>query len=214
MDRRLVAFYSIAWRTVVVLLTLQVVWVSAARYLTHSQTPPGVITDNLFANPFLTVHVAAGIIAMLLGPIQFVPAIRKRLPALHRAGGRVYAAAIAVGAPTGLILSLGTAAGPIAGSGFAVLALLWPTFTFLGIRAAIGKKFAEHRKWMLRSYALTAAGLTLRVMLPLAGLLEIPFLPAYQVIAWISWMTNLALVEYYLRRSRRSSARQTRYAMA
>ena len=214
MDRKLVSYISIGWRTVIVLLTLQVVLTSVLRYFTQSWEAPSVITQNSFANPFLVVHVAAGIVAMLLGPLQFVGAIRKRYPAIHRVSGRLYVAAIAVAAPTGLILSLGTTAGPIAGTGFAILAILWPIVTFLGVRAAIDRNFAEHRKWMLRSYALTATGLTLRVMLPLAGLFEIPFYDAYRVIAWASWMTNLAMAEYYLRRSRESAARATRLAIA
>ena len=49
---------------------------------------------------------------------------------------------------------------------------------------------------MLRSYAMTATAITLRLMIPASMLLGLEFRPAYQVIAWISWMTNLALVEH------------------
>ena len=67
---------------------------------------------------------------------------------------------------------------------------------------------------MLRSYAITATALTLRLMLPLAGVLGIPFFPAYRVISWLAWMTNLALFELYLRRGRHSRATPQRLATA
>jgi hypothetical protein len=214
MDRRLARFFSIAWRGLVVLFTIEIAAVSAMRYFTHSQTPPSVITDNAFANPFLILHVAGGVTALLLGPLQFVRRIRERVPALHRATGRVCAGACAIGAPAGFMLALGTTAGPVASVGFAIPAVLWPIFTYLGVRAAIERRFDEHREWMLRSYAVTATAITLRLMLPAAGLMGIPFFPAYRAISWISWMTNLALFEVYLRRSRLAKAEEPRLAMA
>ncbi len=212
--RRLAPSLSIAWRGVVVLFTIEIAVVSSMRYFTHSQTPPSVITDNAFANPFLILHVAAGVIALLLGPLQFVQRIRTRLPAVHRATGRIYAAACAVGAPAGFMLALGTTAGPIAGVGFAIPAVLWPIFTYLGVRAAMERRFAEHREWMARSYAVAATAITLRLMLPAAGLLGIPFFPAYRVISWLAWMTNLALVELYLRRNRLPATSDAKLATA
>ncbi|HEY8593379.1 MAG TPA: DUF2306 domain-containing protein [Sphingomicrobium sp.] len=197
-----IGFYTYA--TLLALLTLEVAAVSLLRYFTDVLARPEVVTDNAFANPYLVLHVAGGVTALLLGPLQFVARVRERMPQLHRASGRIYAVAIAIGAPAGLMLSLGTTAGPIAGAGFALMAILWPVLTALGIKAAIDGRFEDHRAWMIRSYALTAAALTLRLMLPFAGLvLAIPFTPAYRVIAWISWMTNLAIAEFYLRRKAR-----------
>lgn len=205
MDQRLKPILSTAWRAAVVLLTIQVAIVAVLKYLTDGGTPPPPILANAFANPFLVVHVVAGVLALVVGPLQFVRRIRARVPALHRATGLIYVAASAVSAPAGLVLALGTTAGPVAGTGFAILAVLLTLFTYLGLRAAIERRFADHREWMLRSYAMTATAITLRLMLPAAGLLEIDFVAAYRAIAWLSWMTNLALVEYYIRRKRSSA---------
>lgn len=205
MDQRLKPILSTAWRAAVVLLTIQVAIVAVLKYLTDGGTPPPPILANAFANPFLVVHVVAGVLALVVGPLQFVRRIRARVPALHRATGLIYVAASAVSAPAGLVLALGTTAGPVAGAGFAILAVLLTLFTYLGLRAAIERRFADHREWMLRSYAMTATAITLRLMLPAAGLLEIDFVEAYRAIAWLSWMTNLALVEYYIRRKRSSA---------
>jgi uncharacterized membrane protein len=190
---------SSIWRAAIVLLTLEIAVVSSLRYFTRSADPPPPILANAYANPFLILHVAGGVTALLVGPLQFVGRIRARGPAFHRTTGRIYLGAVAVGAPAGFVLALGTTAGPVASVGFAIPALLWPVFTWLGWRSAVERRFPEHREWMLRSYAVTSTAITLRLMLPLAGALGIGFFPAYRVISWLGWTTNLALCEAYLR---------------
>jgi len=202
MIRSLVPIYAAAWRAAVVLLTLEIAAVSALRYFTGSEVPPPPILGNAYATPFLLLHVTGGVTALLAGPVQFVRRLRARWPACHRAAGRIYVLGCAIGAPAGFMLALGTTAGPVAAVGFAIPALLWPVFTWLGWRAAVERRFDAHREWMLRAYAITATAITLRLMLPAAGLLGFAFLPAYRVIAWLAWLTNLALFEYQLRRGR------------
>ena len=214
MNPRLAPIFATAWRGAVVLLTLQVAVVSVLRYLVDSDGAPPPILANAFADPFLVIHVAAGVVALVVGPLQFVRRIRERRPALHRATGLVYVAACAISAPAALMLAFGTVAGPIAGAGFAILAALLSVFTYFGLRAALQRRFAEHREWMFRSYAMTATAITLRLMIPAAMLLGFEFLPAYQVIAWLSWITNLVLVEWYIRRNRAPTANYAALATA
>lgn len=204
---------TLAWAAIV-LLALQVATVSLLRYVTGGAEAPPPILANAFAEPFLVIHVVAAVVALVVGPLQFVRSIRQRAPALHRATGLIYVAASAVSVPASLMLAAGTSAGPIAATGFAMLALLLGAFTFLGLRAALDRRFADHREWMLRSYAMTATAITLRLMLPAAGLLGMDFLPAYQAIAWLSWLTNLALVEYHIRRTRPAAAAPAALAAA
>ena len=212
MHQRIEPILSTAWRAAIVLLTVQVAAAALITYLANSEAAPPPILANAFASPFLAIHVIAGVTALAVGPLQFVRRIRARAPALHRATGLIYVAATALSAPAALMLALGTTAGSVAGAGFAVLAVLLALFTFLGLRAAIERRFADHREWMIRSYAMTATAITLRLMLPAAGYLGLEFLPAYQAIAWLSWMTNLALAEYHIRRTR--VARDTYAALA
>jgi hypothetical protein len=200
MSRTLAPIYSVGWRAALVLLTAEVAYVSALRYFAHAEPGPPPVIANTFANPFLVLHAGAGIIALVVSPLQFVRRIRMHWPALHRATGRLAMAACAVGAPAGFILALGTTAGPVAAVGFAIPAVLWAVFTWLGWRAAVERRFGDHREWMLRAYAVVSTAITLRLMLPAAGFLGLDFYPAYRVIAWLSWMTNLALFEVYIRR--------------
>jgi uncharacterized membrane protein len=202
MTERLASIYSAGWRALIALLTVEIAVVSILRYFTDLQTPPEPVVANAFAHPYLILHVASGVTALVLGPLQFVRRVRLRWPGLHRATGRMYVAAVAVGAPTGFMLALGTTAGPIAAVGFAIPALLWPVFTGLGLRAAVERRLEAHREWMLRSYAVTATGITLRLMLPASMMSGYDFYPAYRLISWLAWSTNLVLFEYAIRRGR------------
>lgn len=215
MIRTLAPIWSAAWRAILYLLAIEIVVVSLMRYVTGGDTPPGPVAANAFAWPFLAVHTVSASIALLLGPLQFVRRIRTRWPAFHRATGKTWILACLIAAPSGFVLALGTSAGPIAGAGFAVSALLLPVFCWLGWRAAVERRFDEHRAWMLRAWALIAAAITLRLMLPFAGLvLGLSFYPAYRVIAWLAWLTNLALVEYWIRRGRVARPRHMKLATA
>jgi uncharacterized membrane protein len=214
MIRNFAPIYPAAWRAAIVLLSIEIAAVSALRYVTNSEAPPPPIVANAFAHPFLILHVISGVTALLVAPVQFVRAVRTRWPAFHRLTGRLYLAAVAIGAPTGFMLAVGTTSGPVAAVGFAIPALLWPVFTWLGWRAAVERRFDAHRDWMLRSYAVTATAITLRLMLPASALLGVDFATAYPVIAWLAWMTNLALFEYFIRRRRLPAARAGRFAAA
>jgi len=198
MIRRLAPLSASVWRALVVLLTLEIAYVTALRYFTGSEPPPPPIVENAFANPFLILHVAGGVTVLVVMPLQFVARIRTHLPALHRALGGLCLLACLIGAPAGFMLALGTTAGPVAMVGFAIPAWLWAAFTWLGWRAAANRRFGEHREWMLRAYAIVSTAITLRLMLPASGLLGLEFYPAYRVISWLSWITNLVLFEVYI----------------
>jgi len=190
-----------------ILLAFYIAYTSALRYFIGAEAAPPPVVANEFADPWLVVHVLGGVVALVVGPVQFIGAIRKRWPGLHRATGLAYVAACSIAAPAGLVLSFGTTAGPVAGAGFAALAVLWLYSTGQGLRAAFARQFDDHREWMLRSYALTAAAITLRLMIPASFILGLDFIAAYRAIAWLCWTTNLVLVEIYIRRTRAAATR-------
>jgi hypothetical protein len=111
-----------------------------------------------------------------------------------------------VGGTAGLALGLGSSAGPIAQSGFSLLALAWLAITANALRLAIAGRYIEHRRWMIRSFSLTFAAVTLRLYLPVAPALGLDFLDAYRAIAWVSWVPNLLVAELYLSRGVRRPA--------
>jgi uncharacterized membrane protein len=147
------------------------------------------------------IHFFAAGLALLLAPVQLSRRLRRRLPRLHRLGGWTYAAAVLLGALSGLSLAANAQGGLASGSGFAALALLWLGVTARGIAHAVAGRHDLHRRWMWRSVALTFSAVTLRLILGLgAGLLQLPFLPVYIAAAWLCWLVNLAVCEALLRR--------------
>ncbi|MEO6386973.1 MAG: DUF2306 domain-containing protein [Croceibacterium sp.] len=177
------------------------------RYLTGTGSRSPEVLANTFANPFLMLHVAGGATALLIGSLQFFPRLRSRRSGVHRLVGRVYVGCCLLGAAAGLPLALGSTAGPIASGGFASLAVAWFVTTSLGWRHATQRRFAEHRRWMLRSWAVTTAAVSLRLMLPVPPALGFDFFDGYRLISWLCWIFNLAVVEVYLRWSARAPAR-------
>ncbi len=172
------------------------------RYLPELGHRPPNILGNTFARPWLKVHVAGAATALLLGPFNFVAAIRRRAPRVHRWVGRIYILGCLVGSAGGLVIAFGSFAGPIATVGFVSLAVSWIVANVQGWRSAMDGRFVDHREWMIRSFAMTFGAVLLRVYLPLSQLLHIPFVDAYRAIAFLAWVPNLMVAEVYLRRTR------------
>ena len=172
------------------------------RYVIGVGPFPDDIIGNLFAFPWLPVHAAVASTALLLAPLQFITALRNRFPRLHRITGRIYVVACIAGGITGLPWAWGATAGPIATAGFGILAILWLWTTIMAWRLAVARRITEHRRWMIRSVSLTAAGIMLRVYLGVILMLPIEFVDGYRVIAFLCWVPNILLAELYLRRPR------------
>lgn len=163
------------------------------------------IAANLSGRPWLMLHAAGAGTALMVGAFQLLPALRRRR-GLHRWLGRIYGAGCIVGGCAGFVLAFGTTFGPVAGVGFGLLAPIWIYCTVQGWLGARARRFDEHRRWMIRSFALTFAAVTLRLYLPLGIMAGLTFAQIYVATAWISWIPNLVVAEFYLRRGMARSA--------
>ncbi len=177
------------------------------RYLPEVGPLAPNVMENLFARPWLAAHAAGAATALLVGSLQFLPVLRRRWPVVHRWTGRLYVLGCLEGGIAGLVLAFGASTGPVAGVGFGLLAVLWLVTTALGWRTAMERRFDEHRRWMIRSWALTLAAVTLRLYLPLSMLVPLAAEDSYRAIAWLCWVPNILIAEWWLRR-RTASAPQ------
>jgi hypothetical protein len=159
---------------------------------------PGIIA-NLYARPFLYLHIVGAATALLVMPLQFLPRVRAGMPRLHRWIGRTYVAGCTAGGVGGFVAAFGSTSGLPVTIGFGSLAPIWIGVTLMGWRMAVARRFPEHRAWMIRSAALTFAAVTLRLYLPILQLAGLNFLSAYRLTAFISWIPNLIAAELYLR---------------
>jgi hypothetical protein len=166
----------------------------------------------------LVTHIFTACIALVLGPLQFVPAIRRHRK-VHRTIGRVYLlAGVLPSALTAVPVAL-LSGRLITQIGLTVPAVLWLATGALAYRAARNQDYARHRDWMMRNYALTFLAVTSRILVPLLLLAQVPFtsasagairddvssmIPIGQAVGWI---INLVVVEIIIRRRRSRSAR-------
>ncbi len=144
-------------------------------------------------------HMMFGAVALVSGALNFRHAIRRARPALHRRVGEAYViAALGTGLAGGwlAVFAYGGLANRL---GFGGLALATVVTTGAAWRYAVQRDLKRHRQWMLRSYAMILAAVTLRLQLPfLAGWLQ-GFAPAYAIVAWSCWVPNLAVAEWLAR---------------
>lgn len=90
--------------------------------------------------------------------------------------------------------------------GFVGMALAW-LYTGLCAYLAIRRRDVDaHHRWMLRNFAVTFAGVTFRIWLGASFATGIAFDVSYPIVAWLSWVPNLMLIEFVLARSRNTAS--------
>ncbi|MFG2915881.1 DUF2306 domain-containing protein [Kitasatospora sp. NPDC048298] len=150
----------------------------------------------------LYLHIFGAITALAVGPWQFSRRLRERHPRLHRRTGATYLIACLVGAIGALLLAPVAYGGAVTSAGFACLAVAWLVTGGAGLRAVLDGRVADHRRWMIRSFALTFAAVTLRLMLLAATAAHLDFRTSYTAIAWLCWVPNLLLACWFTRTRR------------
>jgi uncharacterized membrane protein len=184
-------------------LSIVITAYAAAVLLVPGFGPPFVAELRGTSFVSLAAHIGGGLVALAIGPWQFSARLRARRMTLHRWMGRTYVVAVIVGGLGGLMLSRTSQQGVVTHLGFGALAVVWILSTVRAWQVIrIGDDVA-HRAWMTRSFALTFAAVTLRIILPLELALGLSFHAAYQIVSWACWLPNLVAAEWLnARRSR------------
>ena len=155
----------------------------------------------------LGVHVLCGILALAIGPLQFVARLRRRFLRLHRFLGATYVASCTGLGLSGLVLATTSYPSWVTSLGFGLLGLSMLFATWTALRMVLTHRIVDHRRWMIRSFSLIFAGVMLRIMTLLygelsgAGLVSFSFATAYTWIAWLCWLPNLLIAVWFTRRS-------------
>lgn len=161
---------------------------------------PPFVRELFAAWPIVArIHFIGGALALALGVFQVNSSLRTRYLNVHRWSGRVYLLAVAAAGVASFAMALKASAGPVAQSGFALLALLWLGTSLAAYLSIRRRDVRAHREWMIRSYALTLAAVTLRIYLPASLIAGVHFMTAYPIIAWMCWVPNLLLAEWLVR---------------
>jgi hypothetical protein len=162
-------------------------------------SPPTLPLETAAYTVALMTHIAAGSVALATGPFQFAVRLRKKRPRLHRVLGRVFLVAVLFGGIGALASAFLSPSPVVARLGFAGMAFAWLATGWFAWRRAVDRRFVEHREWIMRTFAVTLAAVTLRVELPILIALLGTFDRGYQWVAWVSWVPNLIVVEIALR---------------
>src|SRR5205085_12337045 len=138
---------------------------NAAATLSRLLHSPPIPTMHPFSHhPYLlSVHVGAGMVAILAGLPQFLPAFREKYLHWHRRLGYAYLGAVLIGGVAAIPLAF-VFFDPLvpelrakllpARISFGVLAVVWlftSAMAFFHVRSG---RIVQHRAWMLRSYSL------------------------------------------------------------
>lgn len=162
-----------------------------------------------FYLPAYYAHVVLSSLILIVGFVQVVPSIRNRWRRLHRAFGIFYVFGILLfGAPGGLVMSLFIQRGPWVLASFLAQVTLWVYFTWMAYVKAKQRNFEAHAWWMWRSFSLTLAAITLRAYIFIASFyVDLSHPLGYSILAWMSWVPNLLMVEWYFYRRANINAR-------
>lgn len=121
--------------------------------------PHGYEPGNAVGNLALGAHLLFAVVLSVGGPLQLVPWMRSRFPAVHRWIGRVYVPVAFAAGASGLYLSLsgrrivGDAPQHVA---IVVNGVLILAAAVMAWRTAVARDFGAHARWALRLFLLVS----------------------------------------------------------
>jgi hypothetical protein len=153
------------------------------------------------------LHFIGGAVLLLLGPLQFFPAIRRRAPKVHRWIGRLYAGAALITGLGGLtfIALRGTIGGVPMTIGFGLYGALVVLAAIQTLRLGMARRIEHHRAWAIRLFALVIGSWLYRIDYGFWTLFtgDAGHLPSFNgwfdvVMAFFFYLPNLALAEVFI----------------
>jgi len=153
--------------------------------------------------PFLLAHVVFGMIALVIGPLQFIPAIRKKYVKTHHTIGKTYLISVLIAASASLYLSIDkvivTEKALSFGTGLMGLAIAWLLTSGMAYWSIRHRNFVQHREWMVRSFVVTTGFASFRLFnnMLVNDFHTDPNATA-DVMAWACWAFPLLVTEVVL----------------
>jgi len=160
--------------------------------------PAALLDNSLYLTAFYT-HIFLGGLALLAGFSQFFKKLRRKRVRLHRTLGKIYILSVLLSGTAGLGIAFFATGGIISALGFGGLAVFWLYTTTNAYTSIKKREMHAHQRWMIRSYALCFAAVSLRIYLPtFTFAFGMEFIPAYRIIAWLCWVPNLLIAEFFI----------------
>ncbi|MDO9474101.1 MAG: DUF2306 domain-containing protein [Caulobacter sp.] len=173
-------------------------------------------TGDMVGNATLALHLLLAAVITVGGPLQLIPAVRRRWPMFHRWNGRTYMVAAMLASLGGLYLAwTRDLAGEVAMQvGISLNGVLIVVCAVMAWRLALAKRFDEHRRWALRTFVLVSGVWFFRVGLMAwllanrgpVGIGEDFDGPYVRFLAYGCYLVPLAVLELYFRAQRAGPA--------
>jgi len=158
------------------------------------------LLSNVFWNTGFYGHILFGGLALLIGWVQFHKGFRNSNLTRHKMIGRLYMISALISGTCGIYIGFYATGGLVASVGFICLGILWLWTTYKAYRAVRDKDISLHQGFMIYSYALCFAAVTLRIWLPLLTMIFGEFITAYRIVAWLCWVPNMIFAFFWVRR--------------
>ena len=181
-------------------------------YLNYNQAAfndPAQGAANYWANRgWLLMHMTGGMMAVLTGPMQFWTGFRMRYARLHRWTGRLFLGGVAVGSIGAFHMAIVTTFGWAFGFSLLGLDTAWVVTAGMAYYAILKGQVPTHKEWMVRTYVVTFAFVTFRLLNDYGPTSRIqPPGDRSITIGWACWALPLLFTEVILQlRRMRSSA--------
>ena len=178
----------------------------AVRFILVTALPYYALTEEAMGRWWnykwsLIGHISGGIIALVIGPFQFWKAFRNKYLALHRLLGKIYITAILISVASATYLAWTSALTAYKinwALGLQGLAFAWFVTTAMAYLSVRRKKIKQHKEWMIRSYVVTFAFITFRIVSdsPINEYFGVSISGATYL--WISWSIPLLISEIFI----------------
>lgn len=166
------------------------------------QIYPG-LGQVLAAHPVgLYIHIIPATLALLLGPLQFLPSFRNGSLNRHHWIGRTYLLSILLGGLGALYIAQFSFAGLGSQLGFSAQAILLLFTGYMAYTHIRQRRIDSHQEWMIRNYALIFGAVTLRLNIRLFFWLDYDLSDFHALNAWLCWIPNLMVAEWLIYRLR------------
>ena len=210
-------WYRRPW--IVPLLAVAVLFVALRlpSYLTFDTSDSLVDLQSAFPEThylMLSIHILFGSIALITCSLQVWPWLRKAHPKVHRISGRLYVfAGVLPSGVLAVVVSIMAVVSPAGKIGNVILSVLWLATTALGLVAVRQRRIGDHRRWMIRSFALCWSIVVDRIWMVVIMMILLPFQDGYYggdidpliedvavASIWIGWIANLMIAQWWLDR--------------
>jgi len=151
---------------------------------------------------WILTHVTTGVVALLVGPIQFWLGWKNKF-LTHKKLGLVYLIAIGLSSLSAFYLAITTEVSWIFGMGLGGLGVAWVLTTGFAFIAIQKRKIVLHREWMTRSYIVTMGFVFFRLFVGVTSALEVGTLfERLETASWFCWAYPLLIGEVFIQKKK------------